>query len=87
MQDEAQEAPAQALPQGPHDQDHARRARKINLRKPFRKKKLPVGTRVRVTITAPGFIGKRFTYTMRKRKVPKRVRQCIPPGGKPGKCS
>ena len=60
---------------------------KINLRKPFRKKKLPVGTRVRVTITAPGFIGKRFTYTMRKRKVPKRVRQCIPPGGKPGKCS
>lgn len=60
---------------------------KLNIRKPFRKKKLPVGTRVRVTVTAPGFIGKRFTYTMRKRKVPKRVRQCIPPGGKPGKCS
>jgi hypothetical protein len=60
---------------------------KINIRKPFRKKKLPVGTRVRVTITASGFIGKRFTYTMRKRKVPRRQRQCIPPGGKPGKCT
>ena len=31
------------------------------------------GTRITITITAPGFIGKRFTYTMRKRKRPKRV--------------
>jgi hypothetical protein len=29
-----------------------------------------VGTRVRITITAPGFIGKRITYTIRKRKLP-----------------
>jgi len=63
------------------------RRSKLNIRKPFRKKKLPVGTKVTVTITAPGRIGKRFTYTMRKLKTPKRTRQCIPPGGKPGKCT
>jgi len=59
---------------------------RLNLLKPFRKKKLPVGTRVTITITAPGAIGKRFTYTMRRRKTPKRTRLCIPPGGKAGKC-
>jgi hypothetical protein len=59
---------------------------KLKLFKPFKKKKLPVGTRVTVTITATGFIGKQFTYTMRKSKRPKGKRLCIPPGGKPGKC-
>ena len=59
---------------------------KLKLLKPFKKKKLPVGTRIRVTITATGFVGKQFTYTMRKRKQPKVKRLCIPPGGKPGKC-
>jgi len=37
-------------------------------------------------MTATGFIGKQFTYTMRKSKQPKTKRLCIPPGGKPGKC-
>jgi hypothetical protein len=60
---------------------------KLNLLKPFRKKKLPVGTRLTITITAPGAIGKRFTYTTRRRKAPKRTRLCIPPGGKAGKCT
>jgi hypothetical protein len=59
---------------------------RLSLLKPFRKRKLPVGTKVTIRITAPGFIGKQFTYTMRKRKKPKLTRQCIPPGGKPGKC-
>ena len=59
---------------------------KLNLLKPFKKKKLPVGTRVTIAISAPGFIGKRFTYTMRKRKRPKVSRLCIPPGGKPARC-
>jgi Bacterial Ig domain len=60
---------------------------KLKLLKPFKKKKLPVGTKVTVTMTATGFIGKQFTYTMRnKRKQPKLKRLCIPPGGKPGKC-
>jgi hypothetical protein len=61
---------------------------KLNLRKPFKKKRLPPGTRVTITITAPGFIGKEFRYTMRKGKAPKPPRKrCIPPGGKPGKCT
>ena len=62
---------------------------KLNLLKPFRKKKVPGGTRLTITMTAPGFIGKRFTFTTRNgRKTPKPPkRQCIPPGGKPGKCS
>jgi hypothetical protein len=64
----------------------ARAKSKLKLFKPFKKKKLPVGTRVTVTITATGFIGKQFTYTMRKGKQPKVKRLCIPPGGKPGKC-
>jgi hypothetical protein len=59
---------------------------KLKLLKPFKKKKLPVGTRVTVAMTATGFIGKQFTYTMRKSKQPKTKRLCIPPGGKPGKC-
>ena len=59
---------------------------KLKLVKPFKKKKLPVGTKVTVAMTATGFIGKQFTYTMRKSKQPKVKRLCIPPGGKPGKC-
>jgi hypothetical protein len=59
---------------------------KLKLLKPFKKKKLPVGTRLQVTITATGFIGKQFTYTIRKSDRPKSKRLCIPPGGKPGKC-
>jgi Bacterial Ig domain len=60
---------------------------KLKLLKPFKKKKLPVGTKVTVAMTATGFIGKQFTYTMRKSKQPKVKRLCIPPGGKPGKCN
>jgi hypothetical protein len=59
---------------------------KLGLLKPFKKKRLPVGTRLTITVTAPGAIGKRWTYTTRRRKVPKRTRLCIPPGGKAGKC-
>jgi hypothetical protein len=56
--------------------------------KPFKKKKMPVGTRITITITAQGFIGKQFRYTIRKRKPPKRpTKLCIPPGGKPARCA
>jgi hypothetical protein len=59
---------------------------RLGLLKPFKKKRLPVGTRLTITITAPNAIGKQFTYTMRKHRRPARKRLCIPPGGKPGKC-
>ena len=60
---------------------------KLNLVKPFKKKKLRPGTKVTITITATGFVGKEFRYTMLKGKAPKPPRKrCIPPGKKPGKC-
>ena len=52
----------------------------VNLAKQFRKKKLPVGTRITITITAPGLIGKKFVYTIRNRKIPKLKLTCLTPG-------
>ena len=52
----------------------------VNLAKQFRKKKLPVGTKITITITAPGFIGKKFLYTIRNRKIPKLKLTCLTPG-------
>jgi hypothetical protein len=62
-------------------------ASRVNLIKPYRKKKLPVGTKLTVTITTSGAIGKRFTFTVRKRKVPKLTLRCLPPGGGVKRCS
>jgi hypothetical protein len=59
---------------------------KLNLRKPFAKERLPVGTKITITITAPNMIGKRITYTVRKRAVPKVSTRCLPPGGKASRC-
>jgi WD40 repeat protein len=60
---------------------------KLDVGKPFAKRKLPVGTRIRITATAPGLIGKVFTYTVRKGVKPASKLQCLAPGAKkPGKC-
>lgn len=65
----------------------ARKA-KLELGKPFAKRKLPVGTKIKITTTAPGLIGRAFTYTVRKSAKPALKLQCLPPGAKkPGKCS
>jgi hypothetical protein len=61
-------------------------AARVNLRKPYRKKKLPIGTKLTITITTSGAIGKRFTFTVRKRKVPKLTLRCLPPGRKATRC-
>jgi len=61
---------------------------RLSVLKPFKKKRMPVGTRITITITATGYIGKEFSFTIRKAKVPKRPRKrCIPPGGKPARCA
>ena len=60
---------------------------KLNLRKPFAKKRVPVGTRITITITAPGFIGKKVTYTIRKSKRPKSRVQCLSASGRAGSCA
>lgn len=59
----------------------------LNLAKKFHGKKLPVGTKIAITITAPNSIGKVFTYTIRKRALPSLKLQCVAPGAKPGKCT
>ena len=60
---------------------------KLNLRKPFAKKKIPIGTKITISVTVPGQIGKRFSYTTRKRKVPKKWLRCLPPGGGTASCA
>jgi hypothetical protein len=60
---------------------------KLNLRKPFKNKKLPVGAKITITIAAPGFIGKQIQYTVRKRKIPSTRVLCVPPGGKAARCA
>ena len=60
---------------------------KLNLLKPFRKKRIPLGTKITITVTVPGQIGKRFQYTMRKGKIPKKQLRCISPDGKISTCS
>ena len=60
---------------------------KLNLRKPFAKKKIPVGTKITITITAPGFLGKKITYTIRARKLPKSRVQCLSASGRAGSCA
>ena len=49
----------------------------LNLRKPFAKKKVPVGAKITITITAPGFLGKRIQYTIRAGKIPKSCVRCL----------
>ena len=60
---------------------------KLNLLKPFKKKKIPAGTKITIAVTVPGQIGKRFQYTMRKGKIPKKSLRCISPDGKISTCS
>ena len=59
----------------------------LNLVSPFRKRRLPVGTKITVTIAAPGFIGKQVRYTIRKGKRPRAQVFCVPPGGRAGACA
>jgi hypothetical protein len=59
----------------------------LNLRKPFAKKKVPVGTKITITIAAPNSIGKQIQFTIRARKLPKSRVLCVPPGGKPSACA
>jgi hypothetical protein len=60
---------------------------KLNLLKPFKKKKIPAGTKITISVTVPGQIGKRFRYTMRNGKVPTKQLRCISPAGKISSCA
>jgi DNA-binding beta-propeller fold protein YncE len=59
----------------------------LNLRQPFKKKKVPVGTKITITITAAGFLGKQIQYTTRAAKIPKVRVRCLSASGKAGSCA
>jgi hypothetical protein len=61
--------------------------KKRNLRKPFKHKLLRPRSVVTVTVTAPGYEGKVWRYTIRKKKKPKLEQLCLDPGAKrPSSC-
>ena len=45
-------------------------------------RRLPAGTKVVISVTKTGFIGRQTTYTMRRGRGPKRVDLCLMPGAK-----
>jgi hypothetical protein len=52
---------------------------RVNVGKAF-KRRLRAGAKIEVRITAPGAIGKVVRYEMRRGKVPKTTRLCLPLG-------
>ena len=56
----------------------------VSLDGSFKKRKLPVGTVITVTVSAPSTIGKYIQFTTRKKKAPSRKLLCLPPGGTTG---
>ena len=53
---------------------------RANLAPGFRHRRLAVGTRVEVQVTARNYIGKVVRFVMRKRKLPTATVLCVPPG-------
>jgi Ca2+-binding RTX toxin-like protein len=76
-----------ACPFKTRTRDSANGTKKMNLVKSFKKKKLPVGTKIEVKISKRDFIAKVVRFTTRSGKVPKSKTLCLEPGKKkPGKC-
>ena len=63
-----------------------RATRRLALAKYFKQRRLPVGTVVTITVSAPGRIGKVTRLTVRKGKAPARRVTCASPSGKPAAC-
>jgi hypothetical protein len=60
-----------------------RRARgTVSLNKRYKGVRLPVGTRITVKVTKPGAIGAVKILEIRKRKEPRVIERCLPPGAK-----
>jgi hypothetical protein len=53
---------------------------KVSLTSLFRHRKLRPRTGVEISVTAPNFIGKLFTFKMRKTSTPTSKLRCLPPG-------
>jgi hypothetical protein len=59
---------------------YARAHALVSLKPLFRRRAMRAGTVIVVRVTTPGFIGHVSTWTLRKRKLPKLVAACLPPG-------
>jgi Ca2+-binding RTX toxin-like protein len=63
------------------------RSSKLKLTSLLKRRTLPVGTRIELTISAPDFVTKVRRYTVRRTSAPRTQDFCLPPGEKrPGKC-
>jgi hypothetical protein len=61
--------------------------KKLNLRKPFKGRKLPAGTTLTIQVTAPGYEGKVSRYRTRRGKRPSVSQLCLQPGApRAGSC-
>jgi len=59
----------------------------VNLKPLFRGRALPLGTKVELRVTAPGYIGKVLRLTIRRAALPRGENLCLNPGAKsPSRC-
>jgi hypothetical protein len=63
----------------------ARELQRITLQQGFRRARLRIGTRLRLTITAAGTIGRTYTYVVKRGAPPTRTTVCRAPGEKRGR--
>jgi hypothetical protein len=67
--------------------ESVRGAKKMSFLSAFKKRKLPVGTRIEVRVTKKEWIGRVIRFTTRSNKIPRVQTLCLAPGKKkPGKC-
>jgi hypothetical protein len=67
--------------------ESVRGAKKMSFLSAFKKRKLPVGTRIEVRVTKKESIGRVIRFTTRSNKIPRVQTLCLAPGKKkPGKC-
>jgi hypothetical protein len=58
----------------------------VRLKRTFTRR-LRTGAKLEIRITAPNAVGKVVRYKMRRDRLPRIWRLCVPPGGtKPGRC-
>ena len=63
----------------------SRDLQRVVLHRPFRRARLRFGTRLRLTITAPGTIGRTYTFVVRRGELPRRTITCRAPGASRGR--
>jgi streptogramin lyase len=67
---------------------HVKRAKKaLALANLFKKRALPVGTRIQIQVRKRATIGVLVRFTTRRSRLPRREDLCLAPGGKPHRCT